>query len=142
MKAKVTWSHDRVFIGESGTGHGVVMSSIGADGRSLGPSPMEMVLIGTGACTAYDVVEILEKSRQPVEGCVAELEAERAATDPKVFTRIHVHFVVTGRGLKPAKVARAIELTAEKYCSATIMLAKTAEVTHDFEIVEPGAATK
>ena len=139
MKAKITWSHGRTFIGESGTGHGVVMSSIGADGRSLGPTPMEMVLIGTGACTAYDVVEILEKSREPVEGCVAELEAERAASDPKVFTRIHVHFVVTGRRLKPAKVARAIELTASKYCSATIMLAKTAEITHDFEIVETGA---
>ena len=139
MKAKITWSHGRTFIGESGTGHGVVMSSIDAEGRSLGPTPMEMVLIGTGACTAYDVVEILEKSREPVEGCVAELEAERATSDPKVFTRIHVHFIVSGRGLKPAKVARAIELTATKYCSATIMLAKTAEITHDFEIVETGA---
>ncbi len=140
MKAKVTWSHDRVFIGESGTGHGVLMSSIGDDGKSLGPTPMEMVLIGTGACTAYDVVDILEKSREPIEGCVAEMEAERAPEPPRVFTRIHVHFVVTGSGLNPDKVQRAIDLTAEKYCSATIMLAKTAEVTHDFEIVEPGAA--
>ena len=139
MKAKITWSHGRTFIGESGTGHGVVMSSIDAEGRSLGPTPMEIVLVGTGACTAYDVVEILEKSREPVAGCVAELEAERATSDPKVFTRIHVHFIVSGRGLKPAKVARAIELTATKYCSATIMLAKTAEITHDFEIVETGA---
>ena len=137
MEAKITWSHDRVFIGESGTGHGVVMSSIGDDGKSLGPTPMEMVLIGTGACTAYDVVDILEKSREPIEGCVAEMEAERAPEAPRVFTRIHVHFVVTGKGLNSEKVRRAIDLTAEKYCSATIMLAKTAEITHDFEIVEP-----
>lgn len=137
MKAKITWSHDRVFIGESGTGHGVLMSSIGDDGKSLGPTPMEMVLVGTGACTAYDVVDILQKSREPIEACVAEMEAERAPEAPRVFTRIHVHFVVTGRGLNPEKVQRAIDLTAEKYCSATIMLAKTAEVTHDFEIVEP-----
>jgi putative redox protein len=116
MKARITWSHDRVFIGESGTGHGLVMSSIGDDGRSLGPSPMELVLIGMGGCTSYDVVEILEKGREAIDGCVAELEAERAADIPKVFTRIHVH-----------------------YCSATLMLQKTAEVTHDFEIVEtPG----
>lgn len=136
MKSRITWSHDRTFIGESGTGHGVVMSSIDRDGRSVGPTPMEMVLIGMGACMSYDVVDILERSREPIEGCVAELEAERAAEDPKVFTRIHVHFVVTGPGLKPAKVQRAINLSAEKYCSATLMLNKTAEVTHDFEIVE------
>jgi putative redox protein len=136
LKARVTWSHDRVFIGESGTGHGLVMSSIGADGRSLGPSPMELVLLGMGGCTSYDVVDILEKGREAVEGCVAELEAERAAEIPKVFTRIHVHFIVTGRGLKPDKVARAVSLSADKYCSATLMLKKTAEVTHDFEIVD------
>jgi putative redox protein len=136
MKARITWSHDRVFIGESGTGHGVVMSAIGDDGRSLGPSPMELVLLGMGGCTSYDVVDILEKGRETVEGCVAELEAERAAEVPKVFTRIHVHFIVTGRGLKADKVARAVALSAEKYCSATLMLKKTAEITHDFEIVE------
>jgi putative redox protein len=136
LKARVTWSHDRVFIGESGTGHGLVMSSIGTDGRSLGPSPMELVLLGMGGCTSYDVVDILEKGREAVEGCVAELEAERAAEIPKVFTRIHVHFIVTGRGLKPDKVARAVSLSADKYCSATLMLKKTAEVTHDFEIVD------
>lgn len=136
MKARVTWSHDRVFIGESGTGHGLIMSSIGADGRSLGPTPMELVLVGMGGCTSYDVVDILEKGREAVAGCVAELEAERAPEVPKVFTRIHVHFVVSGRGLNPDKVARAIELSAEKYCSATLMLAKTAKVTHDFEIVD------
>lgn len=136
MKARITWSHDRVFIGQSGTGHGLVMSSIGADGRSLGPTPMEMVLMGMGGCTSYDVVDILEKGREAITGCVAELEAERAAEIPKVFTRIHVHFVVTGRGLNPDKVARAVELSAEKYCSATLMLKKTAAITHDFEIVE------
>ena len=136
MKARITWSHDRAFIGESGTGHGLVMSSIGDDGRSLGPSPMELVLIGMGGCTSYDVVEILEKGREAVEGCVAELEAERAAEIPRVFTRIHVHFIVLGRGLNPDKVARAVDLSAEKYCSATLMLKKTAEITHDFEIID------
>lgn len=139
MKARVVWSHGRVFVGESATGHGLVMSSIGEDGRSLGPTPMEMVLLGMGGCTSYDVVDILEKSREVVSGCIAELEAERAAEPPKVFTRIHVHFVVTGRGLDPTKVERAINLSAEKYCSATQMLAKTAEITHDFEIHEAPA---
>jgi len=136
MEARVTWSHDRVFIGESGTGHGVVMSSIGADGKSLGPSPTEMVLLGMGGCTSYDVVDILEKGREAVDGCVARLEADRAADTPKIFTRIHVHFIVTGRGLNADKVARAVELSAEKYCSVTLMLKKTAEITYDFEIVE------
>lgn len=136
MKARISWSHDRVFIGESGTGHAVVMGALGADGRSLAPSPMELVLIGMGGCTSYDVVDILEKGREAVEGCVAELEAERAAEIPKVFTRIHVHFIITGRGLKPDKVARAVALSAEKYCSATLMLKKTAAITHDFEIVD------
>ena len=140
MDARITWSHDRVFIGESGTGHGVVMSSIGEDGRSLGPSPMELMLLGMGGCTSYDVVEILAKGREAIEGCVAEMRADRAAEVPKVFTRIHVHFIVTGRNLNRDKVARAVELSAEKYCSATIMLQKTAEVTHDFEIVEAGGA--
>lgn len=127
-----------MFIGESGTGHALVMTPSGKDGRSLGPSPMELVLLGMGGCTAFDVVEILKKSREPVEDCVAELEAERAHDVPKVFIRIHVHFTVTGRGLNPEKVERAIKLSAEKYCSASAMLAKTAEITHDFEIVEPG----
>ena len=138
MDARVTWSHDRVFIGESGTGHGVVMSSIGEDGRSIAPSPKELVLIGMGGCTSFDVVDILEKGREAVEGCVAELKAELSAEAPKVFTRIHVHFVVTGRGLNPGKVARAVELSADKYCSVTLMLRKSAEITYDFEIVEAG----
>jgi putative redox protein len=116
------------------------MTSIGDDGRSLGPTPMELFLMGMGGCTAYDVVEILEKSREPVEGCVADIDAERAAEDPKVFTRIHVHFTLTGRGLSSTKVERAIRLSAEKYCSASIMLAKTARITHDFEVVEPARA--
>ena len=105
-------------------------------GRNRGIRPMEAVLIGLGGCTAFDVISILKKSRQQVTDCVAELEAERADTAPKVFTRIHVHFVVSGTRLDPKKVARAIELSANKYCSATAMLGKTAEITHDFEIIE------
>jgi len=141
MKSKITWVQDRIFVGESGSGHAVVLGSGGGpEGRSLCPSPMELVLMGMGGCTAYDVVHILDRSREPIEGCVAELEAERAPTDPKVFTRIHVHFVVKGRNLDPAKVERAINLSAEKYCSASIMLGKTATITHDFEIVDSQAA--
>ena len=108
-------------------------------GRDLGPRPMEMVLMGTGACSAIDVVHILRKARQTITGCVVELDAERAAEDPKVFTKIRFHFVVTGRSLAPAQVERAVRLSKEKYCSATAMLAKTAEVTTDFEIREAGA---
>lgn len=107
-----------------------------AGGQNLGPRPMETVLMGAGGCTAFDVVHILKKSRQPVTGCVVELDADRAPQDPKVFTRIRFHFVVTGKGLNPQQVERAIKLSAEKYCSASIMLGKTAEITHDFEIVE------
>ncbi len=105
-------------------------------GRDLGARPMEMVLMGAGGCSAIDVVHILRKARQPFVDCVVELEAERAPEDPKVFTRIHMHYIVTGRGLNPAQVERAIKLSKEKYCSATIMLAKTAEVTSDYEIRE------
>jgi putative redox protein len=104
-------------------------------GRNLGPRPMEMVLIGTGGCTTYDVILILKKSRQQVTDCVVEIQAERAEEDPKVFTKIHFHFVVTGKELKPEVVERAIKLSAEKYCSASIMLGKMADITHDFEIV-------
>lgn len=137
MKARIKWVGDRNFLGESGSGHAVVLgTSAGSDGRSLCPSPMEMVLIGMGGCTAYDVVEILEKSREPIEGCIAELDAERAAEDPKVFTRIHVRFIITGRGLSAAKVERAIKLSAEKYCSASAMIGRTAEITHAVEIVD------
>ena len=107
-----------------------------AGGRNLGPRPMEMLLMGTGGCAAFDVVLILKKSRQDINDCVVEIEAERAPQDPKVFTRIHFHFILTGKKLNPQQVERAIVLSAEKYCSASIMLGKTAQLTHDFEIVE------
>jgi putative redox protein len=105
-------------------------------GRNLGPRPMEMLLLGTGACSSVDVVSILQKGRHEVHDCWVELDAERAASEPKVFTRIHLHFVVVGKGLKPEAVERAVRLSAEKYCSASIMLGKSAEVTHDFEVRE------
>lgn len=122
-------------MGESGSGHGVVMDGPPAHGgRNLGIRPMEMLLLGMGGCTEFDVLSILRKSRQQVSRCVVELEAERAAQDPKVFTRIHAHFIVTGRDLSEKHVARAISLSAEKYCSASLMLGKSAEITHDYEI--------
>jgi len=137
MKARVKLVENVSFLGESESGHAVVMDGAPeGGGRNLGPRPMELVLIGTGGCTAYDVVHILRKSRAPVTGCSVAIEAERAAEDPKVFTRIHFHFEVTGKGLKPAQVERAIALSAEKYCSASIMLGKTAAITHDFEVRE------
>jgi len=137
MKARIKWVEERTFVGRSGSGHNVVLgTAYGPEGKTPGPSPMELVLIGTGGCTAYDVVHILEKGREAVEGCEVELDAERAETEPKVFTRIHMHFIVKGKGLSAAKVERAIQLSAEKYCSASIMLAKTATITHDFELVE------
>jgi putative redox protein len=137
MKARIAWVRDRMFVGESGSGHALVLGRAdGPDGRSLCPSPMELVLVGMGGCTAFDVVQILEKSREPIEDCVAELEAERAESEPRVFTKVHIHFVVTGRGLDPAKVERAIKLSQEKYCSASIMIGKTATITHDFAIVD------
>lgn len=107
-----------------------------AGGRNMGPRPMELLLMGMGACTSFDVVTILKKSRQPVMDCVAELEAERASEDPKVFTKIHVHFKVTGRGLKHNVVERAVQLSATKYCSASVMLGKSAQITHDFEVID------
>jgi putative redox protein len=123
-------------VGESGSGHAVVMDGPpDHGGRNLGIRPMEMVLLGTGGCTAFDVVHILRKGRQPITDCVVELSAERAAEEPKVFTKIHIHFIVTGRNLPDKQVARAVELTAEKYCSATKMLGQVAEITHDYEVV-------
>jgi len=137
MKARVKWVEDRTFVGEAGTGHKVAFGTAhGPDRLKPGPSPMELVLIGTGGCSAYDVVHILEKGRERVEDCVVELDADRAETEPKVFTRIHMHFIVRGRGLKAGKVERAIALSVGKYCSASAMLARTAEITHDFEVVE------
>jgi putative redox protein len=137
MKARVKLVEGITFVAESGSGHAVVMdASPDLGGRDLGARPMELVLMGAGGCSAIDVVHILRKSRQDMVDCIVELEADRAAEDPKVFTRIHMHYVVTGRGLNPAQVERAIKLSKEKYCSATIMLAKTAEVTSDYEIRE------
>lgn len=138
MKVRIKWIENVSFVGESESGHALVMDGAPeGGGRNLGPRPMETVLIGTGGCTAYDVMHILRKSRLAVTDCVVDIEADRAAEDPKVFTKIHFHFVVTGKGLKAAQVERAIHLSAEKYCSASIMLAKTAAITHDYEIREP-----
>ncbi|HEV7371625.1 OsmC family protein [Arenibaculum sp.] len=142
MKARVKWVEGKTFLGESGSGHAVVMDGAPeAGGRNLGVRPMEMLLLGLGGCSAFDVVLILERSREPVTDCWVELEAERAEADPKVFTRIHMHYVVTGRGLASAKVERAIALSAEKYCSASLMLGKSAEITHDFELRDAAAST-
>ena len=135
MKARVKWVEQVTFLGEAGSGHAVVMDGPPASGgRNLGVRPMEMLLLGMGGCTAFDVIHILKKARQPVTDCVVELSAERADTEPKVFTRIHVHFILSGDGLAEKQVARAVELSAEKYCSASIMLGKTAEISHDYEI--------
>ena len=137
MKARIKWVEDVTFVGESGSGHAVVMDGPpDHGGRNLGVRPMEMLLLGMGGCASFDVIMILKKGRQQVTDCVAELEAERADDEPKVFTKIHVHFVVTGKDLKEERVKRAVELSAEKYCSASIMLGAMAEITHDYEIVE------
>lgn len=128
------------FVAETGSGHLVAMDGAPeGGGRNLAPRPMEMVLAGAGGCAAYDVVMILKKGRHAVTDCEARLTAERADSDPKVFTRIHFHFRVSGNALKPEAVERAIRLSSEKYCSASIMLGKTASMSHDFEIVELGA---
>lgn len=137
MKARIKWAGEASFIGETESSHAVVMDGPPEmGGRNIGPRPMEMLLLGTGGCTSFDVVHILKKSRQQITDCVAEIEAERASEDPKIFTKIHIHFIVTGKALKPEQVERAVKLSAEKYCSASIMLGKSAEITHDFEIVE------
>ena len=137
MKARIKWVEDVMFVGESGSGHTLVIDGPpGYGGRNLGIRPMELLLQGLGGCMAFDVMLILKKSRQQVSDCVVEIEAERAETEPKVFTRIHVHFIVTGHGLKENVVRRTLQLSAEKYCSASIMLGKTAAISHDFEIRE------
>lgn len=137
MKARIKWVQDVMFVGESETGHAVLMDGApDIGGRNLGVRPMEMLLLGLGGCSAIDVMLILKKSRETVDDCVVDIDAQRATEDPKVFTRIHVHFVVTGKALKEATVKRAIDLSAEKYCSASIMLGKTAVITHDYEIRE------
>jgi putative redox protein len=137
MKARIKWVEQVSFLGETESGHAVLMDGPPeGGGRNLGPRPMELVLIGTGGCTTYDVIHILKKGRQQVTDCVVEIQAERAAEDPKIFTKIHFHFVVTGKDLKAEQVERAIKLSAEKYCSASIMLGKVADITHDFEVVQ------
>lgn len=137
MKARIKLVEGITFIAESGSGHGVVVDAApDIGGKNLGPRPMELVLMGTGACSAIDVVHILRKARQPITDCVVDIEAERAAQDPKVFTSIHLRYVVTGKGLAQAQVERAIKLSKEKYCSATIMLAACATITFDYEIRE------
>jgi putative redox protein len=139
MECTVRWQAQAgmVFTAETGSGHLLAMDGApDGGGRNLAPRPMEMVLAGTGGCTAYDVVLMLKRGREDVHGCDVKLEAERAETDPKVFTKINFHFTVTGHKLKPNAVERAIKLSHEKYCSATIMMAKTAEITHSYEIVE------
>jgi putative redox protein len=135
MQARVKLIEGVAMLGESGSGHGVVMDGPPEfGGRNLGVRPMEMLLLGMGGCTQFDVLMILRRGRQAVTDCVVELQAERAESDPKVFTRIHAHFIITGRDLDRRRVERAIELSAEKYCSASIMLGATAEITHDVEI--------
>lgn len=138
MECKVRWTGEGMsFVAETGSNHLVAMDGApDGGGRNLAPRPMEMVLLGTGGCSAYDVVVILRKSGQDVTGCEVKLSAERAAADPKVFTRIHMHWTVRGRALKRSLVEQAIRLSHEKYCSATAMLVKTAEMTRDFEVVE------
>lgn len=136
MKARVKWLDNMSFVGESDSGHSVVMDGAPeVGGRNLGVRPMEMLLLGMGGCTAFDVVLILKRARQDIIDCEVELEAERSAEVPKVFTKIHVHYIIKGHDLNEKQVARAVSLSAEKYCSASIMLAAVAEVSHDYEIV-------
>ncbi len=137
MKARIKWVEEVMFIGESGSGHSLVIDGPPEHGgRNMGIRPMELLLQGLGGCTAFDVMMILKKARQPVQDCVVELEAQRAETEPKVFTKIHIHFIVTGAGVSEKHLQRAIKLSAEKYCSASIMLGQVAEITHDYELRE------
>lgn len=137
MKAKITWKGDASFLAESGSGHQVLLDGPpDHGGKNLGPRPMEMLLLGLGGCSSFDVVSILKKSRQDISGCEVEIEAERADAIPAVFTRIHLHFVISGNNLKESLVKNAVKLSAEKYCSASIMLEKGGvEISHDYEIV-------
>jgi putative redox protein len=137
VESRIKWIEGMTFMGQSGSGHtAVIDGSPDHGGRNLGMRPMEMVLLGTAVCTAFDVVLILRKARQPVGDCVVDATAERAATDPKVFTKIHLTYTVAGRGLDRTHVERAVKLSKEKYCSATLMLAKTADITFDIVLVE------
>ncbi|MBO6854053.1 MAG: OsmC family protein [Marivivens sp.] len=137
MKARVKWAEQRTFIGTSGTGHSIVLGTRPSpDAPTPGPSPMELVLLGAAGCSSYDVVSILEKGRERIEDCVCDVDADRATEDPKVFTKIHMQFTISGRNLNEKKVARAVDLSVEKYCSAIAMLAKTADVSHAFTIID------
>lgn len=138
MKISSQWLEGRCFVASNGSGHSVVMDGSGGEAGSLkrGVSPMEMLLMGVAGCSSTDVVMIVEKQRQDITGCQAAVTAKRAEEPPRVFTEIHIHFTVTGRGLKAGAVEQAVRLSAEKYCSASIMLGKTAKITHSFEIVE------
>jgi putative redox protein len=137
MKVRIKWTEGVAFVAESGSGHAVVADGAPeAGGRNVGMRPMELMLAGAAACTAFDVVWILKRARQAVTDCVVEADAERAPAEPKIFTRIHLRYAVAGRGLDARQVERAVKLSKEKYCSATIMLAKTAEITYDVRIVE------
>lgn len=137
MEARVKWVENAAFVGETGSGHAMVIdgpADIG--GRNLGPRPMELMLLSVGSCSAVDIVHILKKARQPVGNVEVKVSGERADTDPKVFTKIHLHFIVSGKGLSENQVKRAVSLSAEKYCSASIMLQKSCEITHSHELVE------
>lgn len=135
MKARVKWVENKLMVGESGSGHAVVMDGPpDFGGQNLGIRPMEMLLLGLGGCTQFDVLHILEKGRHTPTSCEVELEAERSETDPKVFTKIHVHFILAGEGLTEKLVARAVSLSAEKYCSASLMLGEMAEITHSYHL--------
>ncbi|HEY2627768.1 MAG TPA: OsmC family protein [Usitatibacter sp.] len=137
MKARIKLVDGMTFLAESETGHGIVIDAApDIGGRNLGARPMELVLIGTGACTAIDVVHILRKARQPITDCEVEVSAERASEDPKVFTKIHLHYIVTGKGLSQPQVERAVKLSKEKYCSATKMLEATVAISFDHEVRE------
>ncbi len=138
MKARIKWVENVVFMGESGSGHTIVMDGPEEHGgRNIGSRPMETLLIGMGGCASFDVIHILKKSRQNVSDCVTEIEADRSNEIPAVFTKIHLRFIVRGRQLKEAQVARAVELSAEKYCSASIMLSRGGvEISHSYEVIE------
>ncbi len=138
MKSRVTWVSDKTFTGQTESGHSVVIGTATDGTPKPGPSAMELVLMGAGSCSAWDVVEILHKGRQDIDDVIVELDADRADEAPKVFTRIHLHFIVRGRNVSEDRVKRAIQLSVEKYCSATKMLEKSATVTHDFEVIETG----
>ena len=139
MKARIKWVQDVMFVGEAGSGHSVVMDGApDAGGRNAGFRPMEMMLLGLGGCSAFDVMFILKRSREPVSDCVVEIDGDRAQTDPKVFTQIRMRYVVTGKNLDPKKVERAVQLSADKYCSATAIMSQTAQITHTIEIVNSG----